>query len=213
MLWSHENVQQHSPIEVAAVEGPSVRCATDYRKTYSSATKLLASGRVYQAACCDGYVRRCFFTRFFWHSSWKDSVFILTHDESGGFYDHVAPQPTVSPDGVKPMDLLQGPPPNGPDICVLSTGPTCDFTYTGYRVPLIVISPFSKKNYVSHTVADYTAWLKLVETVFGVPSLTKRDAAQMDMTEFFDFANAPWRTPPTPPVQPTSGSCYLDKLP
>jgi phospholipase C len=145
--------------------------------------------------------------------SWKDSAFILTYDEFGGFYDHVPPQKAVSPDGIPPQDLLPGPPPNGPDICVQSTGPTCDFVYTGYRVPLIVISPFAKKNYVSHTVADYTAWLKLVETRFNLPSLTKRDAAQMDMTEFFDFTNVPWKTPPTPPVQPTNGPCYQDHLP
>ena len=145
--------------------------------------------------------------------SWQDSVFLLTFDEMGGFYDHVPPQPTVSPDGLKPMDLLQGPPPNGPDLCVLGTGPSCDFVYTGYRVPLLVISPFSKKNYVSHTVADYTAWLKLVETRFDLPSLTKRDAAQMDMTEFFDFTNVPWKTPPVPPTQPTGGQCYLNHLP
>lgn len=146
-------------------------------------------------------------------SSWKDSVFILTYDEFGGFYDHVPPQPAVSPDGIKPSDLLPGPPPNGPDICVNSTGPTCDFVYTGYRVPLIVISPFTKKNYVSHTVADYTAWLKLVETRFNLPSLTARDAAQIDMSEFFDFVNVPWAIPPTPPAQPTTGACYLDHLP
>ncbi len=138
---------------------------------------------------------------------WSDSVFIFTYDEFGGFYDHVAPQSTVSPDGVKPSDLQPG------DICSQTTGPTCDFVYTGFRVPLIVISPFSKKNYVSHTVADYTAWLKFVETRFNLPSLTKRDAAQMDMTEFFDFTNVPWKTPPTPPTQPTSGACYMDHLP
>ncbi len=104
------------------------------------------------------------------------------------------------------------------DICSdpSKTGPTCDFVYTGYRVPLIVISPFSKKNYVSHTVADYTAILKFIETRFNVPSLTLRDAAQMDMTEFLDFVNAPWKTPPTPlsiPTQPTSAPCYMDHLP
>lgn len=140
-------------------------------------------------------------------SSWKDSVFILTYDEGGGFYDHVAPQPTVSPDGVPPSDLQPG------DICTKGTGPTCDFTYTGYRIPLIVVSPFSRKNYVSHTVADFTAWLKLVETRFNLPSLTRRDEAQMDMTEFFDFDAAPWATPPTPPTQPTNGPCYMDRLP
>ena len=140
-------------------------------------------------------------------SSWKNSAFILTFDEAGGLYDHVSPQPAVSPDGIKPVDLLPG------DICTTSTGPNCDFTITGYRVPLIVVSPYAKKNYVSHSVADTTAILKLIETRFGVASLTKRDAAQIDMTEFFDFNNPPWMTPPTPPAQNTNGACYLNKLP
>jgi phospholipase C len=139
--------------------------------------------------------------------SWKDSIFLLTYDEGGGFYDHVAPPATVSPDGIKPVDLQPG------DICTQGTGPTCDFTYTGYRVPLLVISPFTKKNYVSHTVADYTAILKFIETRFGLSSLTARDAAQMDMTEFFDFTNPPWAIPPAPPAQNTGGACYLDHLP
>src|SRR5207253_4265965 len=78
--------------------------------------------------------------------SWKDSAFILTYDEGGGLYDHVPAKPATSPDGIKPVDLL----PN--DICTGATGPTCDFTYTGYRVPLIVISPYAKKHYVNHQI-------------------------------------------------------------
>jgi len=141
-------------------------------------------------------------------TSWKDSAFILTYDEYGGLYDHVSPYPTVSPDDIKPVDFL----PN--DVCNgKSTGPICDFTYTGYRVPLIVVSPYTKKNYVSHTRADFTAILKLIETRFKVNSLTKRDAAQIDMTEFFDFKNPAWMTPPTPPVQLTNGACYMNQVP
>jgi phospholipase C len=139
--------------------------------------------------------------------SWKDSAFILTYDEYGGLYDHVPAQPTVSPDGIKPVDLQ----PN--DVCTNVSGPICDFTYTGYRVPLIVVSPFAKKHYVSHTVTDFTAILKLIETRFNVPALTRRDAAQMDMTEFFDFTNPAWSTPPSPPRQPTNGACYMTHLP
>lgn len=139
-------------------------------------------------------------------SSWKDSALIFTYDEAGGFYDHVSPQPMPSPDGIKPIDLVAG------DICdgpgQIGTG-TCDFTYTGYRLPLIVVSPFAKKNFVSHQVRDYTAVLKLVETRFGLPSLTNRDAGQIDMSEFFDFVNVPWATPPTPPAQNTGGQCTL----
>ncbi len=140
-------------------------------------------------------------------SSWKDSIFVLTFDEAGGFYDHVPPVPTVSPDGIPPSDLKHG------DVCSVITGPNCDFNHTGFRVPLIVVSPYTKKNYVSHTPADLTAILKLVETRFHLPSLTKRDAAQMDMTEFFDFNKPAWVTPPAPPAQNTSGLCDLKAVP
>ncbi len=140
-------------------------------------------------------------------TSWNDSAFILTFDEGGGLYDHVPAQPTVSPDGIKPSDLETG------DVCTATTGPNCDFTYTGYRLPLMVISPYAKKHYVNHTVADYTAILKLIETRFKLPPLTKRDAEQMNMTAFFNFNSPPWRTPPTPPAQITGGSCYLNQLP
>lgn len=139
-------------------------------------------------------------------TSWKDSAFILTYDEAGGLYDHVPPPPAVNPDGISPIDLLPG------DICTTPGGSNCDFDHTGFRVPMLVVSPFTKKNYVSHTVADYTAILKFIETRFNVPSLTKRDAAQMDMTEFFDFQNVPWATPPTPPAQSTSGACNPQTL-
>jgi phospholipase C len=58
------------------------------------------------------------------------------------------------------------------DICdgpgQIGTG-TCDFTYTGFRLPLIVISPFSQKNFVSHQARDYTAALKLLVTRFNLP--------------------------------------------
>ena len=138
--------------------------------------------------------------------SWKDSVFILTYDEAGGLYDHVPPQPAINPDGISPIDLAPT------DICTVPGGANCDFNYTGFRVPLLVISPFTKKNYVSHTVADYTAILALIERRFGISPLTKRDAAQMDMSEFFDFQNVPWATPPTPPDQATGGICDFQNL-
>ena len=139
-------------------------------------------------------------------SSWSSSVLFWTYDEAGGLYDHVSPQPMPSPDGIAPNDLLPG------DICETSTGPTCNFTWTGYRIPLVVVSPYAKQNYVDHTVADYTAILKFIETRWSLPALNARDAAQIDMTEFFDFT-APPTPPPTPPAQNTGGACYLDKLP
>jgi phospholipase C len=140
-------------------------------------------------------------------SSWSSSAFIITWDEFGGFYDHVAPYKTVAPDGLPPSDLIPG------DVCTTSSGETCNFDYTGFRVPMIFISPYAKKNFVSHSPADYTAALKLIETRFGLGNLTARDAAQIDMSEFFDFKAAAWVTPPTPATQPTTGPCYLDHLP
>lgn len=129
--------------------------------------------------------------------SWKDTVFIETFDEGGGLYDHVPPIAVPSPDGIPPI--------------MPATNQPGDFTLTGFRVPLIVISPFSKKNFVSHTPMDYTAALKLIETRFNLPALTKRDASMPDMTEFFDFSTAsgPWGTPPTPPQQPVNIPCTL----
>lgn len=129
--------------------------------------------------------------------SWKDSVFIQTYDEGGGLYDHVPPIAVPNPDGIPPD--LSGPVVHTPG----------DFTISGFRVPMFVVSPFAKKNFVSHTPMDYTAALKLIETRFGLPNLTKRDAAMPDMTEFFDFSTTtgPWATPPTPPQQPKNLPC------
>jgi phospholipase C len=141
-------------------------------------------------------------------SSWKSSVFMLTYDEGGQLYDHVPPQPAVSPDGIPPVDLLSN------NVCSGQAGqqPACDFTLTGFRVPLLVISPFTKKHFVWQKVADYTAILKFIETRFKLSSLTKRDAAQPDMTEFFDFTNPPWLTPPSPPGQLNNGTCDFQSL-
>jgi phospholipase C len=125
----------------------------------------------------------------------------------------VSPQPAKQPDGILPSDLQPT------DICAANTADICDFKFTGFRVPMIVVSPFTKKNYVSHTTADYTAILKLIESRFNLQPLTNRDAAQVDtagnpiMLEFFDFKNVPWATPPANiPTQNTNGTCDFLKL-
>jgi phospholipase C len=143
-------------------------------------------------------------SQFMQSTSWNDSVFILSYDEGGSFYDHVPPAKAVKPDGIAPMDLTAD------DINIK---PQATFDHTGFRIPLMVISPFAKQSYVSHTTMDSTAILRLIELRFGVPSLTKRDAAQPSMTEFFDFNNPPWMTPPTPPQQPIDGRCNPTNLP
>jgi phospholipase C len=189
--------------QVAFVEPASAEGLDEHPADIGAGAIDIQQGAKFVASLINGFMNS---------PSWKDSIFILTWDEGGGFFDHVSPQPMPSPDGIPPKDLRAG------DICLNSDGsinssPTCNFQYTGYRLPLVVISPFTKKNYVSHTVADYTAILKLIETRFNLKSLTARDAAQMDMTEFFDFNAVPWKTPPAPPDQLTNGPCYLDHLP
>lgn len=130
--------------------------------------------------------------------SWKDSVFFITYDEGGGLYDHVPPAATVNPDGIKPR---------------LDPGdPQGDFTVTGFRVPLFVVSPFARPHFVSHTVADFTALLKFIEERFSLPSLNKRDAAQPSMVEYFDFTSSPNLDPGTVAVQPTNGNCYYGAI-
>ena len=74
----------------------------------------------------------------------------------------------------------------------------------GFRLPNIVLSPFTRKHYVSHIPMDHTAVIKLVETRFigSGTALTARDAAQPDLLDFFDFAAVPWLTPPSGVPQP-----------
>jgi phospholipase C len=130
--------------------------------------------------------------------SWSDSVLFFAHDEGGGTFDHVPPLAVQNPDGIQPRDLRPNDVPG-------------DFTLTGSRVPNMVISPFTRKNFVSHTPMDYTAYLHFIEARWSLPALTARDASMPDMTEFFDFANKPWATPPTPPSQNMSGACDYTK--
>jgi phospholipase C len=135
-------------------------------------------------------------------AAWPDSAFILTYDEGGGLYDHVLPAREVKPDNIAPK--------------LTSTDKASDFYQSGFRVPLIVISPWAKPSFVSHTTRDYTSILRLIEDTFNVPSLTLRDANADDMMEFFDFTAGPrLLSPPVPKTQPTNGVCNnnLEKAP
>ncbi len=82
----------------------------------------------------------------------------------------------------------------------------------GWRVPNMIVSPFTRKHYVGHTPMDHTAVLKFVENCFIGPSahLTPRDAAQPSLLDFFDFSGNPWSTPPTPPAPATPQTLGYD---
>ena len=73
--------------------------------------------------------------------------------------------------------------------------PQVDQFGLGPRVPLLIISPFAKQNYVSHTLYEHSSILKFVETRYGLAPLTTRDAAASDMLDSFDF-----NQPPQPPL-------------
>lgn len=133
-------------------------------------------------------------------TAWPDSAFILTWDEGGSLFDHVGPILVTPPgDFLEPTDLRPGDQPG-------------EFNVTGFRIPIIVVSPWAKAQTVVHLQADSTSILKLIETRFpSVLPLTQRDANAADMTDptngFFNFNTQTNLTPPPLPTQPTNGTC------
>jgi phospholipase C len=168
---------------------------------------------------------------------WKDSVFFMSYDEGGGPYDHVPPVPghsndnsdaslgaipdissiAVNPDVYNPCVPPGGTPTTHCDVPAKDPGSNpADAAAVqgfgaqlGFRLPNMIISPFTRKHYVSHTPMDHTAVIKFVENRFIGSSahLTARDSAQPNLLDFFDFTNAPWATPPTPPTPSTTQAC------
>ena len=65
--------------------------------------------------------------------------------------------------------------------------PTLDKFGLGPRVPLLIISPYAKKNFISHTKYEFSSVLKFIEERYGLSALTERDALANDMTDSFDF--------------------------
>jgi phospholipase C len=124
--------------------------------------------------------------------AWPKTVLIWLYDEHGGYYDHVAPPAAMPPDDIKP---------------VLGAGDMAgDYARYGLRVPAVVVSPFAKKNYVSHVVHDHTSILKFIETKFNLPALTNRDANADNLLDCLDLAGPPaFLSPPHLPA-PRNGS-------
>ena len=100
--------------------------------------------------------------------AWNQTLLVITYDEHGGCYDHVPP-----PSGAVPPDSTAG-----------EYG--FDFTRFGVRVPTILVSPMIAAGTVFRVPAgttpfDHTSILKTVETRWGLPALTARDAAAPDI--------------------------------
>jgi phospholipase C len=102
--------------------------------------------------------------------NWDNTVFVITYDEWGGFFDHVAPK--VAPD-VDPLNGLRG-----------------------FRIPTLVISPRARRNHIARRTYDHTSILKMIEWRWNLPALTVRDAAARNLAEALDFENAPDLTAP-----------------
>jgi phospholipase C len=125
---------------------------------------------------------------------WAHTVFILTYDENGGFFDHVAPP--VPPPGTEGEYLTVSPLPAAADGIVGPVG-------LGFRVPCLVVSPFSRGGYLSSETFDHTSTLRLLETLFGVPvpNLSAwRRSVTGDLTGTLALGRAPNDSVPTLPT-------------
>jgi phospholipase C len=119
---------------------------------------------------------------------WSKSLLILNYDEWGGYYDHVPPPAALAPDDV--------PPSVAPGEYVYD-----GFKRYGFRVPAVVVSPYAKRDHVSHVVYDHTSVLAFLEKKWNLPALTLRDANANDLLDFLDL-RALEKGEPTFPVLP-----------
>jgi phospholipase C len=108
---------------------------------------------------------------------WPTTAVVLTYDEGGGFFDHK-------------------PPPKG---CDDFTAPN-DFSQRGMRVPLIVVSAWAKKGYVSHETSDHASVLRLIQARWDLPAMTRRDANANALLDLFEWTGAPAGPPGTIPA-------------
>ncbi|HSP97526.1 MAG TPA: alkaline phosphatase family protein [Candidatus Dormibacteraeota bacterium] len=121
--------------------------------------------------------------------NWSSTVFIVTYDEWGGFFDHVAPPRADAPNDVDP-DLVGGK------------------ALLGLRVPVVVASPFTRGDSanprVVSTVFDHTSVLKLIEWRYHLRPLTARDASDDvgNLVQALDFTHRDASVPPLPVPSP-----------
>ncbi|MBO0747145.1 MAG: hypothetical protein J2O47_02275, partial [Acidimicrobiaceae bacterium] len=127
---------------------------------------------------------------------WAKTVLFVTYDENGGFFDHVPP-PTA-PAGTAGEFLTAA---SFPSAAGGVAGPIG----LGFRVPCLVISPFSAGGYVSSQVFDHSSLLRFIETRFGVtvPNLSAwRRSVTGDLTATLALSQIPKTAVPALP--PTS---------
>ena len=123
---------------------------------------------------------------------WAQTVMFVVHDENGGFFDHVPP--VTAPEGTPGEWLTATLPAAAKGIA----GPIG----LGFRVPCLVVSPFSRGGHLCSDVFDHTSLLRFIETRFGVevPNLSAwRRSVTGDMTSALSLARRPdTQVPPLP---------------
>src|SRR6266404_1631659 len=131
---------------------------------------------------------------------WAKTVLFATYDENGGFFDHVAP--VTAPPGTAGEYVTA---PAVPDPTVVGNPPVLGPIGLGFRVPMLVISPFSRGGFVSSDLFDHTSVLRFLETRFGaeVPNLSAwRRAAVGDLTSALNFKKPDQSIPNLPSTLP-----------
>ena len=132
--------------------------------------------------------------------TWKDTAVIIAYDDSDGWYDHV-PGPIVNSSNDPTNDLL-----NGAGQCG-SGQPDGYLDRCGYgpRLPLLVISPFAKQNFVDHTLTDQSSILRFIEDNWNLGRIGDYsfDAKAGTLNNMFDFSGS--GNAPTLILDPSTG--------
>jgi phospholipase C len=133
--------------------------------------------------------------------AWRRTLLIWTYDEHGGYFDHVPPPPALAPDDIPPEVPAGESAYNG-------------FAQYGFRVPMAVISPWSRPGYVSHRVNDHTSICALVEAKWNLPAMTYRDANAGNLLDMVDlrfpaFLHPPRLAEPLQDSDPSSLACSV----
>jgi phospholipase C len=136
---------------------------------------------------------------------WHKTALFITWDEHGGYYDHVPPPAAIAPDSIAPITTAESL--TDPTQPLLPGG----FNRYGFRVPLLVVSPWARANYVSRVVQDHTSILAFIERKWNLPALSFRDANAHPLTDYFDFKRPAFAKPPklaaAPAMAPGLAAC------